>query len=121
MSLQQEAIQHVDQFVFGLARNLQPEIARDIAHEFERRKRRIENQGEGHIAALQQPQQRAQNERLPRAHLARQNHKSAVRRHPVVQRSERLVVPRRRKQERRIRRDLERVSLKIVEALVHDL
>ena len=120
MPLQQEGIQHVDQLVFGLARDRQPEIARDIAHEFQRRERRIEYQSEGHIAALQQPQQRAQNERLPCAHLARQNYKSAVRGHSVVQRSERLVVPGCGKQERRIRRDLERVSLQVVEALVHD-
>ena len=110
----------MDQLVFGLARDLQPKIQRDIAHEFEWRKRRIEYQSKGNIAALQQPQQRAQNERLPRAYLARQNDKSPVRRHSVVQRSERFVVPRRGKQKRRIRRDLERVSLQVVEALVHD-
>ena len=110
----------MDQLVFGLARNRQPEIARDIAHEFQRRKRRIEDQSKGNIATLQQPQQRAQNERLSRAHLARQNYKSAVRRHSVVQRSECFVVPRRGKQKRRIRRDLERVALQIIEALVHD-
>ena len=119
MPLHQEVVQHVDQLVFGFARDRQPEIAQDIAHEFQRRKRRIENQSEGHIAALQQPQQRAQNKRLARAHLARQNYKSPVRRHSVVQRSERFVVPRRRKQERRVRRDFKRVALQIVETLVH--
>jgi len=57
MSVKQETIQHVDQFVFGLARHRQPEIERDIAHEFQRRQRGIENQSEGNIAALHQPQQ----------------------------------------------------------------
>src|ERR1035441_480574 len=103
MSLQQEAVQYVDELVFGLARDRQPEIERDIAHKFQRRKRWIENQSERHIAALQQSQQRAQNERLSGAHLARQNYKSPVRGHAVVQRSERFVVPRRRKQEERIK------------------
>src|SRR5229473_46564 len=120
MSLQQEAIQDVNQLVFGFARDRQPEIKRDVTHEFQRRKRGIENQGEGHIAALQQPQQRAQNERLSGANLARQNYESAVRCHSVIQRSERFVVPRRGKQKRRVRRDFERISLQLIEALVHD-
>src|SRR5271169_166162 len=120
MSLQYEAVQHMDQLVFGLVSDRQTKIACDIAHEFHRRKRRIENESEGHITALQQSQQRAQDERLPRAHLARKNYETAVRRHAVVQRGERFVVPRCGKQKRRIRRDLEGVALQVVEALVHD-
>src|SRR5208282_394138 len=56
MPLQQEAIQPMDQFVFGPARYRQSEIAGNIAYEFQRRKRWIEDEREGYVAALQQPQ-----------------------------------------------------------------
>src|SRR5579862_2603632 len=109
----------MDKLVFGLVPDLQSEIARDVAHEFERRKRGIEHQREGHVAALQQSEERPQDQRFARSYLARQDHEPAMRRHSVIQRSERLVVPHRRKKKRRVGSDLEGVALQIVESLIH--
>src|SRR5271165_2797463 len=116
---QEERVQRQQDFILRLARYRQSKIPRDIAEKLQRRQAGIEDQREGNVALLQQPKQGTQHQGLAGTDFPAQDHESLVRRHAVVQRRQCFVVPRRRKQKRRIGRDLERIQSKLIERFVH--
>jgi len=68
---------------------------------------------------LQQPQQAPKHQGFARTHFAGNDDEPLVPSDTVVQGRERLVVPAGGKQEKRIRSDLEWITLQIVEGFVH--
>ena len=121
VSIHQKRTEQQNQFVFGLARYGQSEIARDITDKLQRRQARIENISKGDSGAPKEFQNAAHQHGLACAHFAGQDDKALARPHSVVQRSQSFVVARSREQERRVRCDLERVQPEVIESLVHSV
>src|SRR5579864_2588168 len=102
-----------------LASRWDAEVPHDILQKLHRTEARVKDISECYVSALQYLQQAAHEYGLARAHFAGQHDESLAPLHPVIECCQRFIVLRRRKQKCRIRRDVEGVSLQIVETLVH--
>src|SRR5579863_1721702 len=102
-----------------LARSRQSKIAGNILKKFCRTQKRIEDIGERDVRAIQDVEEAPDQDGLTSTYFSGENYKAFAPLDSVVQRRQCFVMFRGRKQERRIRRDVEWVPLQIVEAFVH--
>src|ERR1700722_2736714 len=106
-----KATQVEQKFAFGFTRCGKPEVASNVLQELVRRQPRVEDIGVIYIPTVQQVQQAAYQQRLACAYFPGHDHETLVPAHAVVERRQGLVVALGRKQERRIRGNLEGVPL----------
>ena len=111
--------QHQQKLALVLARHVEPEVAGNILQELDGREPAIEYVGVGNIALIQQLQQAADEQRFAGTDFSGHDHESLVTSDAVVQRRQRFVVSPGGKKKKRIRSDLEGITLQIVEGFVH--
>src|SRR5208282_1714609 len=98
---------------------VESEVPGNILQELDRRKPAIEYVGVSNVALIQQLQQAADEQRFAGAHFSGHDHESLVASDSVIESRQRLVVSPRGKQKKRIRSDLEGITLQIVKGFVH--
>src|ERR1039458_5161535 len=108
------------EFTLVLARGRQSQIAGNVLQKLQRRQPSVEYvRILDVVALLQRLQQTAEQKGLARSAFAGQDDESLMPPDAIVKRGQSFVVPPGRKQERRIRSNLERIALQAVKGFVH--
>src|SRR5580698_10908848 len=109
-----------EQFTFILVRRRQLEISGDVLQKLNRRHQAVKHIGVGDIVIfLEQLQQAAQQQRFASSYFTRQDDESFTPPHAIIKCSQRLVVPLRREQKRRVGSDLKRLACQIEKGFIH--
>jgi hypothetical protein len=98
----------------------QVQIAGNVLKELDWGQEWIEDVCKCHVGPVQNIQKATDDHGLSRAYLSCQHDEPLAPFYAVIKRSQSLIMSLRRKQERGIRRDIERITLQIVETLVHE-
>jgi len=115
----QEIAQAEQQLTLGFSRGRKAEVARNVLQELRRAQPRVKYIRKCDIGPMQHVKQAADQQSFPGTDLARYDHEPLAPTHTVVKRGQGLVVALGGVQERRIRSDLERIPLQIVESFIH--
>src|ERR1700688_3921958 len=110
-----KAAQVQQQLALVFARRGKAKIAHNILQEFRRRQTRVEYISIVDVATAEQLKQAPDQQGLACAHFSGHHHKTFASADGIVERRQGFVVALGREQKRRVRSDLEGVSLQIVE------
>ena len=109
-----------ENLAFILARHGKAKVVTDVLQELARREQPIEDVGVSDVLALpEQLEHTPQQKRLARSDLAGEYDETFLAANRMVERGHRLIVSGGRKKEIRIRTYIERISVQIVERVVH--